>query len=313
MSMNAEFIQMLGRYPRCANAFEHGVYRRPVTEAVKHRHIQVNQPWRLDFLAFDIDRWGAAVAYEVAELPAPTLTMINPANGHCHVLYQLAEPVLMGRNARTMPQAFARDVAAGMTVQLAADPAYVGAFCKTPGHEAWQTITTGCRYELGELKEYLQVSVEEARATMKAVKADTDPNSRTLTLFNMLRRWAYKVVADYKPGTMDAFQKAVVLQAQAMVAREVRMALPGQPSLSASEYKHVAHSVARWVWATYKGHYMTAEAFSAKQQERIVKRWGDSTEVQAKAVELRKTTRLSHQAIADQLGVGRASVIRWTK
>ncbi len=51
--------------------------------------IAPDPPGWLTALRFDIDTEGGGAAWIEAELPAPNLVVINPRNGHAHLVYLL--------------------------------------------------------------------------------------------------------------------------------------------------------------------------------------------------------------------------------
>ncbi|EQD70364.1 replication protein, partial [mine drainage metagenome] len=65
-------IEQLPRRPYCSDDLTYGLQIRPRETAVKKRLIQINPPGICRFLIFDIDRIGAALAWEDASLPEPT-------------------------------------------------------------------------------------------------------------------------------------------------------------------------------------------------------------------------------------------------
>lgn len=308
------YADTLSRFPMCANEFVHGVRRCVSDQAMKHKHIQINKPWSLDFLAFDIDRWGAAEAHSDAELPAPTFTLVNRENGHAHLLYQLNTPVIVGKNARTKPMNFFKDVDAAMTIQLAADTAYSKVFIKTPGHPAWSTIHTGRKYELAELKEYLTVDTKESRKKLRDIRSAIVPTSRALSLFNLLRKWAYKNVNHHQEsGSFDTFQAAARAEAESLCCNTIRLMIPDKRIYPVAEQAKVVASVVTWTWESYTGaKTMDEDEFSELQSVRITKRWGDNTQLRRQASRLRNQG-MSHQKIADRLDVQKSTVIRWLK
>ena len=135
----------------------------PRAEARRYRHIQPQPPWVRVWLIFDYDRDGAWCAADEAGLPAPTLTVINPENGH--LAFGLAVPVLLGPRNKHRPKHYLAAVERAMAVRLGADLSYGGFTCKNPLHPYWETLSkyrrarcqrwtggsaistiTGCRY-----------------------------------------------------------------------------------------------------------------------------------------------------------------------
>ena len=108
------------------------------------------------FAVFDIDRPGAALAWEDTDLPSPLWTAENRENGHAHSAWCLEAPVLLGQHDRQTPMRYLCAVESAMRERLGADPAYGGLITKNPAHGHWRTLWgPEHRYTLAELAEYL--------------------------------------------------------------------------------------------------------------------------------------------------------------
>lgn len=68
--------------------------------ALKRRHLQLNGKQAIVWLNFDVDRPDAHFAARDADLPVPSFIAGYPANGHAHLAYLLAVPVLQFDCAR---------------------------------------------------------------------------------------------------------------------------------------------------------------------------------------------------------------------
>jgi len=131
---------------------------------------------------------------------------------------------------------------------------------------------------------------------------------RNCTLFENLRRWAYREVLAYRlTSTYEAFKDGVLVQA---------MALNSFPSpLPQSEIRSTALSVAKWTWKHYIGR-VSDEEFSRTQARRG--KLGGLAKGRANA-ENRATARLmaskgmTQKVIAEALGVGQGTVSKWLK
>lgn len=202
---------------------------------------------------FDLDYAGAALAWEKAHLPPPTLTVTNPENGHAHLLYGLFTPVVMSDAARDAPIRYAAALQAALLAKLCADPGYAGLIAKNPFHEAWNTQWLQQLYTLGDLAEYVSLPKRlPKRSELAGVGL-----GRNCTLFDELRAWAYQWVREYQSNDASTAQwhSAVLGQAERLNAFDLPLAF--------NEVKAVAKSVARWTWL----HFSDA-AFSALQSVR---------------------------------------------
>ena len=81
------FARLIPERPYCTDNPTFGVYVRPKNAAVRRAYIQPNSPWRHPFIAFDIDREGAALAAENAGMPCPTFTVVNPGTAHTRISF----------------------------------------------------------------------------------------------------------------------------------------------------------------------------------------------------------------------------------
>ena len=135
------------------------------SRALRRRLIQANPPWMRVFAVFDIDRPGAALAWEDTDLPSPLWTAENRENGHAHSAWCLEAPVLLGQHDRQTPMRYLCAVESAMRERLGADPAYGGLITKNPAHGHWRTLWgPEHRYTLAELAEYLPGSRSTSRA-----------------------------------------------------------------------------------------------------------------------------------------------------
>lgn len=251
MDPKKTFLERLPYRPYCTDIFSKGLLVRPTATAVSHRYIQPNPPEQIAWLVFDVDRDNAALAWEDAGLPPPTITVVNPANGHAHLFYGLQSPVATGPRARQAPIRFCRAIIDAFRMKLKADLAYPGLVAKNPLHETWRVVWIPKLYELGELHEYVELVNLPSRSHEDALAG------RNSTLFDRVRRWAYTVVVDFKQsiGSAERWQEAVI--------RRTAELNDFEPPLPASEVRSIGKSVARGTWRGFD-----AKRFSEKQAAR---------------------------------------------
>jgi DNA-binding CsgD family transcriptional regulator len=270
--LNCSFQDRLPLKPYCSNnPQEEGLKILPLAYALGKKYIQVNPPCMKSFLLFDIDRAGAALAAEDADLPAPTFTVVNPANRHAHLLYALEAPVCTSEAGRDGPKRFCKAVEGAYRDRLGADMGFAGLIVKNPWHEAWLTIENGnAVYQLSELADYVEFSPTRKRE---------NPMGRNCTLFDTLRYWAYDSIHEYwKVDGRGAWEEALLQKARFF--NDFPDALPAQ------EVKHIARSVARWTWRNITPSGSGLPEFIRKthtpeaQRARVKKRWkkADATE-----------------------------------
>jgi hypothetical protein len=200
----------------------------------------------LTALRFDVDSEGAGAAWIEAELPAPNLVVVNPENGHAHLIYQLGAWVRtdFGDPSRLRVVRYAAAIERAYAAALGADRAYTGRFHHNPFSDAYVTkIGRQAPYSLAELAQYVDLNSPLAKAVAP------QGIGRNVEIFDRLRRWAYTAVADWKIGTREAWDR-VVSERAAQIASDVGADSPRGP-LPENEVGHIVKSVARWVWERY--------------------------------------------------------------
>jgi hypothetical protein len=303
----------IGRWPRrpyCSDDLANGLRIRSLAKALTHPYIQANPPHLRVWALFDIDRAGAALAWEDADLPPPTWTAINRQNGHAHSAWGLEVPVLVdGLGARDAPLRYLCAVESLMAERLQADPGFGGLITKNPAHPLWWTLK-GPRlsYSLGELAEYLP-GLEKHRPKRRA--PDQIGLGRNVALFDRLRQWAYRAIRPHWGGGLQGWNAWLSQCNSRALTYNADFLTP----LDGREVWHLARSVAKWTWRN-----TTAEGFSAWQAAQGRKAGIASGKVRRSASEeKRATARLmaaagrSVREIAAELDVGKSTVDRWIR
>ena len=292
------FTARLPRRARATDDLSWGTRLFPAAVAVQKRHIQANPPTSACWLLFDVDRPDAALRWEDAGLPAPTWIARNPLNGHAHLAYGLAVPVVTSDAARSGPLRLAAAIQSAYVERLGADVQYTGLITKNPLHPSWD-VTWHCRgehdlYALHDLAEYVTLASARKREVHSAL-------GRNCSLFDSLRQWAYRAVKRYwKPGGLADWQ--AVCLAQARARNTFTSPLP------VSEVRAIARSVAKWVWQ----HFTPAE-FREKQGARG-RRKGEAVRVaMLPVVHQLRAEGLSLRAVAAEVGVSYRTVLNWLK
>ncbi|WP_082954367.1 replication initiation protein [Acidihalobacter prosperus] len=250
MNIHTIFESRLPRRPYCSNELSQGLLIRPAIDAMEHRYIQPNAPLSVAWLVFDLDYPGAAFAWEHANLPPPTMTVINPQNAHAHLFYGLETPVVTSEAARDAPIRYAAALQAAFLAKLRADPGYAGLIAKNPYHDNWRSIWVHHLYDLNELAEWVDLPKHNAQR-------ETLGLGRNCTMFDELRAWAYQWVREYKrnEATVSEWHRAVFAQAENLNVFDI--------PLPNNEVKATAKSVAKWTWQ-----HFNESRFSAIQSAR---------------------------------------------
>lgn len=237
------FRTSLPRKPYCSNQKGFTLIRGR-EQAARMLYVQPNSPHLRMWLVYDVDRPGAAVSWQDASLPAPTWIASNPENGHAHLAYALDVPVIVGDNARLGPLRFAAYVDSAYCAALGADRGYAGLICKNPLRgDVWQVWTPGSSYDLGYLAEYINLPSANDKSSRQLSSYGL---GRNCTLFENLRRWAYRHVCQYRAeSSYDAWFSVVEYQCQ-------RYNQQFDVPLERNETKHLVKSVAKWTWERYQ-------------------------------------------------------------
>jgi hypothetical protein len=233
--------------------------------------IAPDPPGWLTALRFDMDSEGGGAAWLEAELPPPNLVVVNPRNGHAHLIYLLGAWVQtnFGDPSRLKVIRYAAAIERAYAAALGADARYAGRFHHNPLSDAYVTkVGRNAPYSLAELAQYVDLREPPQK------KSAPTGIGRNVEIFDRLRRWAYAAVVDWRiattpaGGVYEAWCNAVADRA-GQIAADVGAASPRGP-LKANEVGHIAKSVARWVWERYGADVppLLREARIAAQRER---------------------------------------------
>lgn len=290
----------------------HGMLIRDVSRALGYPYVQANAPWLIYRIVLDVDRNLSLTAalgtwHDDYLMPDPSWTALNPLNGHAHLGYEIAVPVARHDAAHQKPLKLLAALEHALTLKIGGDRGYVGLVCKNPTHPDWTvTVTRANPYDLAELADWVDLAPYGGRRP--AVVAD-GPLGRNCRLFDRLRQWAYVEVRKCKPSiTWDKWLEGVLARADALN--------DSTPSLSYSEVRATARSVAKYCW---KQDFSASDRkFSELQAHRGKlggyasgsSRFNATIDLRLKAVELRSLG-LTVRAIAGELGASRSTVGRW--
>ncbi|HFN4298254.1 TPA: replication initiation protein, partial [Escherichia coli] len=240
------FREKLPHKPYCTNDFTYGVRILPKDIAILARFIQQNQPYAQHWLAFDVDRMGAAIDWSDRNCPPPNITVKNPCNGHAHLLYALWLPVRTAPDASASALKYAAAIERSLCEKLGADVNYSGLICKNPFHREWQVAEwREDAYTLDELADYLDLSASACRSIDKNYGM-----GRNCHLFEMTRKWAYRAIRQGWP-VFSQWLDAVI---QRVEMYNASLPVP----LSPPECRAIGKSVAKYTHRKF-----SPEGFSA--------------------------------------------------
>jgi len=298
------FESRLGKRPYCSdNLAREGLYRLPIAEAMSRLLIQPNTAKLHVALCFDVDRPTAAIDWRDRGLPAPNLSVRNPANGHAHLIYLLGVPVPVSELSRIRPIQFMAAIQEGMRRQLDADRGYAGLVVKNPRHAKWITVEwTDQPYDLAYLAEFVSLPTP-AEMRRRSQCKNYAGLGRNCTIFEIVRRQAYSMVRDYwRPEGERMFRKAVLEAVLASNLSDV-----GNP-LSTKECRAIAKSISHWVWKRFTpSHFREIQSARGKRKGAALKK-----QLLPEVLQMRRQGK-SVKDIAAHVGVSVRTVNRWIK
>lgn len=293
------------RHPYCTDDLGEGCYIRSLTVALKRAYVQANPPHLRVWSIHDIDRAGAANAWETAGLPPPSWMTVNRENGHAHAVYGLRAPVLVDSpDMRQAPMRYLCAVESAFREALDADAGFAGLLTKNPAHPLWHLLRgPRLQYDLAELAEFVDLRRHSPKKKPEEVGL-----GRNVTLFDALRHWAYRHVRHYKGEVKNFVAWQSACNARALVRNG-----DFQTPLDGREVWHIAKSVAKWTWNRFD-----LDASDAKFAALQAHRGRASGEARLAASEDKRASArlmaaqgINKSEIARKLDVTRQTVINW--
>lgn len=252
-----EFEQLwLPTFALATDHFAAGVYRMPRPDALERRYVQANPRALVNLLVVDVDHADAVLraVSAVGSHPMPTAVVENPANGHAHALWALAEPITTTEYAHRKPVVYAAAITEGLRRALDGDKGYSGLITKNPQHDHWRTewFTTTPR-TLADLAAGLGDNMPPRDWRRTQPREDTAGLGRNCALFEAVRRDAYSAARKIRlrhehPTAQDSADLLTAIT----TAAETRNAEFTEP-LHASEVRALAASIHRWTTTKFYG------------------------------------------------------------
>ena len=300
------FREKLPHKPYCTNDFTYGVRILPKDIAILARFIQQNQPHAQHWLAFDVDRTGAAIDWSDRNCPAPNITVKNPRNGHAHLLYALTLPVRTAPDASASALKYAAVIERALCEKLGADVNYSGLICKNPFHQEWQVVEWRRElYTLDELADYLDLSASARR------RVDKDYGmGRNWYLFEKVRKWAYRAIRQGWP-VFSQWLDAVI---QRVEMYNASLPVP----LSPAECRAIGKSIAKYTHRNFTPETFAQYVADTHTPEIQAKRGRKGGIAKGEAYDDKRFMALcmlengySQKAIAAMLNVHRNTIRNW--
>lgn len=239
-----------------------GAYRRRYREdALQLPYVEANPLVLQSLIITDRDLTDTDMAADLAGLPEPTYTALNPLTNTGHVVFGLKDPVCLTDAARRRPINLLARIEHGLNTVLEGDSSYGGRITKNPLHDEHKTLWGESLYSLQELASALDQLGALPSAGNPRKNVTSSAVGRNVALFDTVRKWSYRAIRQHWSAGLDAWQQAVLSQAY-MVNEEIIGNEFTRGPLSYSEVRSVARSIARWTWRN-----MTPESFTARQRE----------------------------------------------
>jgi hypothetical protein len=305
----------LSSKPYCSNNLQkQGLKIRPKDIAFeRYAYLQLNNHWSDTYLIFDVDRSGAALEWDLADILAPTFITINPLNGHAHLVYELRAPVW--KQGSEKPIKWTLAIKKGLTEILGADFGYTGLISKNPNHRRWEILDFGGRHELIELWETVEVHKKSAPPPAP-VQSKINHEAQSNFLFHSGRFYGYWVVRQCATHSMLCEKLSVHLE-NGCIER-------GEP-IKRRQIDYYTKYIADWVWERRDklgraGRHKRKTTDSELKQRQIqsahntaeIKRAATEATIK-KAVEkfLREGRKITKAAIAREAGISREAASRY--
>jgi len=305
--LNLDLFEDRDRWPRKPYCSDDKTARniRSLASAIKRPYIQANPPHIRIWSIYDVDRPGGAIAWEDAGLPPPSWAAANRANAHAHLVWGLVAPVLVDSpDLRQGPLRYLCAVETAFRERLQADQGYSGLITKNPAHPLWRTLRgPQMAYELGDLAEWVDLPKFLPKRRPEEIGL-----GRNVTVFDWLRRYAYRHVRHYKGDVRNFVRWQNHLNGKALERNgDLQNPMDGR------EVWHIAKSVAKWTWRSFDLEASDAR-FSALQAYRgsrggIAK--GKASEDKRVVARLMAAKGMSLRAIARELNCSKSSISNW--
>ena len=301
MSVLNTYRERLPLHGFATNDIQYGLRFYAIEELIKRKLVQHNARHSIGWLVYDLDSDSAVVDLQDRKCPIPNIIAVNPDNGHAHAFYGLGAPVHDYPGASDKAKRYLAAVDIALTELLGADPGYSKLISKNPIHDEWLTIVPRADlYDLEELADWLDLR----KYTDRRRRLPDIGYGRNCTLFDNLRRWAYRE----RRSVQGYLSEEMFIEACRWRAASINADFT--PPLPNSEVRSTAKSVARWVWRK-----MSAEGFAAWQRRmsaagNAAKR-RKSEELRARIIQTaRECPDLAQADIAALCGVNQATVSR---
>lgn len=257
-SMKSRFVEKTPLYMLCAESLGHFSCREKKESALAKKYISPNSRGLIGWQFFDIDRAGAADAFDEANVAVPNVIIENTKNGHAHYGYALEVPVSNGPKSHKRPMQLLSSVRAGMVRRLGADPHFTYGLNKNPLHADWRTTWLNTKpHTLNDIAVWLEPE------DMQPLRRNSDPTEFAERGRNCSLTWdvgKYAIRIGWQMRKAGATQASFLREIE---AQAVQLNSSFADPLGYSDVRSIARSAAKWAWSR-----STAEKFSEIQSIR---------------------------------------------
>lgn len=310
---NLDLFSDVSRWPRKPYCSEskgaHNI--RTLKHAISKPYIQANPPHMRVWSIFDVDRRGAALAWEDANLPPPAWAAVDKQSTRGHLVWGLSVPVLVDSpDMRQAPLRYLCAVEAAFRAKLDADTGFSGLMTKNPAHDLWRVLRGPQQaYELGELADWVDLPKHLPKRKPEEIGL-----GRNVTVFEWLRQYAYRHIRHYKADVRNFVLWQSHLNSRAL-ERNGDLKVP----LAGNEVWHIAKSVSKWTWNKFD--IAASDARFSQLQAHRGRIGGTASgaarlaasEDKRSSARLMAASGMTQRAIAAELGVTDRTVRNWLR
>lgn len=302
----SQFARVLPYRPYVSDDLEnYGLRIVSRSQADLFKYIQHNPPGMCHWLVLDCDFAGALAKVVALGLPLPNFVATNPANGHSHLYFGLADPVCISEvGVRRKPAWILRRVEYVLRTNLGSDARYQGFISKNLLNDHWDVeIVREQLWKLLDFQAYFEIPTRIPR------EAKDQGIGRNVTLFDAGRREAYDTVLGFRlTADKTGFQNHIH---GFLSGKNLGFPEPLYPA----EIRSLVKSIVNWTWSRYIKR-LPDEVFSKRQAGRgklggLAKGKANAAK-RSEALEM-ASTGLSTRAIAQELDVNQSTISRWVR
>jgi len=272
----------------------------PKEKALLKRYLQHNPPGSISCLVIDYDNTEAHYRWDDLHAPPPNFAVMNPDNGHCHLLYMIRNRVYKNRADNLKPFRYLSAIETALIKKLGADPSYTNLISKNPFNDYWVLYELQkWTYDLDNFLDYLILP----KKTISEGNLFEHGLGRNCTVFDQLRLRAYSLIRELNfKISLDLFISE--LFKIAYYGFNTAFLIP----LSSQEINCIAKSVGKWVYTHYSNDEFIAFCSRRGKKSGVVRlEKASQLYKEIKEIKLSKPA-MSNRSIAKLLNISEGTV-----